>query len=101
MPAQRCHTDQETRSWSVQRMHLSALNPLLDRASIHVTEKRRLSQRHHAALGFTPRAPRDNRTCKATGDNNLVRFNGDPGSPLAHVLPAFQALPATFVVINF
>jgi hypothetical protein len=101
MPAQRCHTDQETRSWSFQHMYLSALNPLLDRASIHVTEKRRLSQRYHAALGFTLRAPRHNRTYKSSGDHNLICFNGDPGSPLAHVASPFQALPATFGVVDF
>jgi len=99
--AQRCDTNQGTHFGAFEHVKPPTVDPILNRAWAHVTEKRCLIQRHHAALSFTPRAPRDNRTCNATGDNNLVRFNGDPGSPLAHVLPPFQALPATFGVINF
>jgi len=60
-----------------------------------MTHERRLSLRHHAGLYFTFRAPCDNRTYNATGDHNLVGFNGDPGPPLTHVWSPFQALPAT------
>jgi len=100
MSAQRCDTDQETRFRSFKHVKSSVAYPLFDLASVHVTKQRRLIQRHHPGLGFTLRAARDNRTCNATGDHNLFGFNGDPGSPLAHVSSPFRAFPLAFGVIN-
>lgn len=100
MSPQRCETDHETRFGFFQNVKLSTVYPLLDHASVYMTEKRRLAQRHHSGLCFTPLAPRNHRTCNATGDHNLGCFNGDPGASLDHVQSPYQALPTALGVVD-
>ena len=76
------------------------MHPLLDRTSIYVMHECRLIQCHHCGLCFTCRAPREKWTRKATSDHNLVRFNGDPGSPRTQVPLPFQPLPAAPSVVD-
>jgi hypothetical protein len=76
------------------------MHPLLDRAAIYVMNECRLTQCHHSSLCFTFGAPREKWARKATSDHNLVRFNGDPGSPLAQVPLPFQSLLAAPSVVD-
>jgi hypothetical protein len=90
LPGKRCKTDQETVFWRFQNVKLSPEHPFSNRASIYVTNERRLTQCHHFGLCIAYRAAREKWKWNATIDDDLVHFNGDPGSPLTQVPSSFR-----------